>query len=178
MRYMKIKPFFLYTFVVLSLFSCTKQKYAATFPYIFYNDSASWIVFLVPHNDLFFDVSPNLRAIDNNDTTFFSHYTILREGGGIIPIESFSSRKVYSGYKKLTDIVPQDTVRIFICDYTTIYDTPVIDISANNSILQRYDLTVENLFSLLDKRGCLVLHWPPDSRMADMKMFPPYEEIK
>ena len=41
----------------------------------------------------------------------------------------------------------------------------------------RYDLTLSNIDDLLNSDGALELHFPPDERMKDIHMYPPYEEV-
>ncbi len=43
--------------------------------------------------------------------------------------------------------------------------------------LVRYDLKINDIYSLLNKDGALELHFPPDERMKDIHMWPPYEEV-
>ena len=64
-----------------------------------------------------------------------------------------------------------DTMRIFILatDTVNMYDWNIIQ--KNYNILQRYDVSVEDLRYL---NGCL--YYPPISTMRDIRMWPPYSK--
>ena len=64
-----------------------------------------------------------------------------------------------------------DTMRIFILatDTVNMYDWNIIQ--KNYNILQRYDVSVEDLRYL---NGCL--YYPPISTMRDIRMWPPYSQ--
>ena len=47
----------------------------------------------------------------------------------------------------------------------------------DDEYLVRYDLKINDLYSLVNKDGAVELHFPPDERMKDIHMWPPYEEV-
>jgi hypothetical protein len=71
---------------------------------------------------------------------------------------------------------PKDTVSIYIFNKDTldVYSWQVIQ--QNYKILQRYDLSLEDINNLKDKYGIPVIAYPPNEKMKNMKMYPPYEE--
>jgi hypothetical protein len=46
------------------------------------------------------------------------------------------------------------------------------------NILVRYDLSLQDMNMLRNRNGDTEIQYPPDSRMRDMKMYPPYETSK
>ena len=158
--------------LLLGCCSCLKFKYVDTFKYVLINDSNYHIVFLLPERDPYWGWEPDLSAIDPCDTTlqtYGRHFSLLN----VLPL---SSHTIYSGYNSLEDIVPNDTIRLFIFDhslYVDKIDNPE-EFFASEEYLQRYDLTINDLNQLLDSKGRLVIRWPPDSIMKNMKMHPVY----
>lgn len=67
--------------------------------------------------------------------------------------------------------IPSDTVMIFIFDAETIENTSWSIVCGDYLVLQRYDLSLENLKYLNWK-----LSYPPTEEMKDMKMYPPYKK--
>ena len=62
-----------------------------------------------------------------------------------------------------------DTVFVYIFDAELIENTPWEVIARDYLVLKRYDLTLEDLNSLNWN-----IPYPPDERMKNMKMWPPY----
>ena len=66
-----------------------------------------------------------------------------------------------------------DTLKLFIFDYAKImnYNSSVrpYNVPFDSVFLQRYDLTIKDLDNIGWK-----LSYPPDERMKDIKMYPPY----
>ena len=60
-----------------------------------------------------------------------------------------------------------------IRDYERFYT----EFYGGDEYLVRYDLRINDIYSLLNKDGALELHFPPDERMKDIHMWPPYEEV-
>jgi hypothetical protein len=56
-------------------------------------------------------------------------------------------------------------------DYAKILTYPNGFVSSDSVFLQRYDLTIKDL----DKLGWTLIY-PPDERMKNMGMYPPYEK--
>ena len=62
-----------------------------------------------------------------------------------------------------------DTFCLFIFDADTFNICSWEEIQSGYKILQRYDLSPEDIKALRDS-----ITYPPDERMKDMKMYPPY----
>jgi hypothetical protein len=74
---------------------------------------------------------------------------------------------------KINSMKNYDTLKLFILDYAKIMNMDAFpDLVPFDSVfLQRYDLTIKDL----DRLGWR-LSYPPDERMKDVKMYPPYNE--
>ncbi|MCM1501409.1 MAG: hypothetical protein NC115_01925 [Bacteroidales bacterium] len=78
-----------------------------------------------------------------------------------------SSTKHWS--KQLDDA---DTIRLFFFDKSVIDSYSWDEIHDNYLVLQRYDFSKFDLEKLNWR-----ISYPPDERMKDIKMWPPYEEV-
>jgi hypothetical protein len=70
---------------------------------------------------------------------------------------------------------PKDTVSIYIFsqDTVNIYEWEIIQ--QDYKILQRYDLSLEDINNLKNENDIPVITYPPSEAMKNMKMYPPYE---
>jgi hypothetical protein len=69
-----------------------------------------------------------------------------------------------------------DTLSIYIFHSDTLRKYTWEQIREDYKILIRYDLSAEDITHLKDKYGIPVITYPPDERMKNMKMYPPYGE--
>ncbi|MCC8145530.1 MAG: hypothetical protein LIO93_03630 [Bacteroidales bacterium] len=69
------------------------------------------------------------------------------------------------------DFLPADTFSIFIFSEDTVDNYPWEKIREDYRVLKRYDLSQEDLIRLDFK-----ITYPPNPKMRDVKMFPPYIE--
>lgn len=119
------------------------------------------------------------------DTTISFNWQFVR--GPIEPNQLFETWEyVEYAYSE------QDTVSLFIFD-ERLYNQEVWVPVGNNDghfinptwdkaiedydILVRYDLSKEDMDRCKQEDGVIVLCYPPDERMKDIKMWPPYEEV-
>ena len=79
-----------------------------------------------------------------------------------------------------------DFIPFFVIDFSTysakwneIHDSEQFytQFYGDDEYLVRYDLKINDIYSLLNKDGALELHFPPDERMKDIHMWPPYKEV-
>jgi len=71
--------------------------------------------------------------------------------------------------------MPRDTLSVFFFHADTLDKYPKEIIQRDYKILQRYDLSSQDIITLRNKHGNLsIIPYPPDERMKDMKMYPPY----
>jgi hypothetical protein len=89
--------------------------------------------------------------------------------------------QTYHGSRPLSPIaewvlsLPSDTLSIFFFSQDTLNAYSWEEIKHGYKVLQRYDLSVENIQTLLNKYEVPEVPYPPDERMKDMKMYPPYK---
>jgi hypothetical protein len=72
--------------------------------------------------------------------------------------------------------LPQDTLSIFIFDNVVLNRFSWDNIQRNYRVLKRYDLSLDDLRRLENRFGIPEIPFPPDERMRDMRMFPPFGE--
>ena len=96
-------------------------------------------------------------------------------------ITSYSFNAHYVGEpldETIKQRMPRDTVSIFYFHADTVNKYPWEIIQRDYKILQRYDLSSQDICTLKDHRGIPEIPYPPDERMKDMKMYPPYNELQ
>jgi len=81
------------------------------------------------------------------------------------PYDGYCYESVFSTYKK--------PVMIFVYDSQALETTSFIRPYYDRIVLQRYDITLEDLRKLDWK-----ITYPPDERMKYVKMHPPYKEVE
>lgn len=161
--------------IILPLSLCTRQAYKQTFSYDLVNTSSTDITFLIPFYDVRWDNRPNFDSITQPfDTTIATYGPLFWNSGGAVHLGPSSTLVFHSGFKCLEEIMPLDTLRMFVYEYKTIQGEPLEEYFDNIHLLQRYDLSLNDLKHLINVNNELELHWPPDQRMKDMKMWPPF----
>ena len=65
--------------------------------------------------------------------------------------------------------MPGDTLSIYLFHVDTLAKYSIDEIREDYKVLQRYDLSLEDLEHLDYK-----LSYPPDAKMSGVKMYPPY----
>jgi hypothetical protein len=70
--------------------------------------------------------------------------------------------------------LPSDTLSVFFFSQDALNVYPWAEIRQEYKILQRYDLSIEDILLLYNKYSIPEIPYPPDERMKDMKMYPPY----
>jgi len=86
-----------------------------------------------------------------------------------IPFTQGETRK-YS-YSRAKENIWIDTLCLFIFDADTFNTYNWEEIQSDYKVLQRYDMNYENIKALK-----YYITYPPDERMRDIKMYPPYGE--
>jgi hypothetical protein len=91
---------------------------------------------------------------------------------GMNNVESNEKQLVWESVNKedLIKSLPLDTLSVFIFHADTLDKYTWEEVRDNYKILVRYDLSLQNL-QLLN----YTITYPPDERMKNMKMYPPYE---
>ena len=67
----------------------------------------------------------------------------------------------------------EDTLSVFVIHGDTALMRPWKDIKENNNYIVRYDLSYSDYLNLNER-----IPFPPTEAMRDMKMWPPYEEVR
>jgi len=76
-------------------------------------------------------------------------------------------------YEDVIKSLPKDTLSIFIINIDSVGKFTWEEIRQGYKILRRYDLSLSDIRCLY-MNSCPVIPYPPDERMKDMKMYPPY----
>lgn len=126
------------------------------------NESAQDISVLLGGIQTTVDTDTLLPDIDNPNILHKILKEKQRDMGGVGRMAGWDEMFAYLGI---------DTMRIFILatDIVDMYDWNIIQ--KNYNILQRYDVSIEDLRYL---NGCL--YYPPISTMRDIRMWPPYSK--
>jgi hypothetical protein len=165
--------------IVVTLFLCSCHK-------IYFEDGR--------HQYFIFDNKSNLDIVvdryHGNHSGRDHSTNIISVDRGRIEANNFdiivyaNSRKdrlltlLYESYEHLFREIKYDTIKLFIFDYAKIVSMDDDEKSRkslpfDSVFLQRYDLTVKDLDAIN-----WTLSFPPDDRMKDMKMYPPYNSEK
>lgn len=110
----------------------------------------------------YYDISP----------TAYPDITLPIDSVVIVMVKSNEKQLVWRTLdrEKLIKSLPADTLSVFIFHADTLSKYQWEEIRLDYKILRRYDLSLQNLKQLNFTIPC-----PPDERMENMKMYPPYE---
>lgn len=138
-----------------------------------YNDSASGIYCLCPSYD---DMRPDCVACTYPDTSicFTIRPGIGLDGAGwyYIPANEVKTAGTpNTRIERWFASFPRDTMSIFIFDEEIVNHNSWDIIAEEYLVLQRYDLSKEDIKKLYHD-----IHYPPTPEMQDIHMWPPYEE--
>ena len=93
-------------------------------------------------------------------------------------IKAHSTSKNHYWAERLENIIkkiPQDTLSFFFFHSDSLDKYSIEIIQREYKILRRYDLSSQDVITLRNQHGNLsIIPYPPDERMKDMKMYPPY----
>ena len=166
---MKQFKFFMLTICILPLFLCAECHMDQDYPMYMINSSNYSIISTI--NSISIERGQYYPNISYPDTT-------LRKTRDFVGVPQENSEKKYAFegtgtswelvYKNL---MPNDTLSVFIFDAEVLENTDWEEIRDNYMILKRYDLSLEDLQKL-----DFTLYYPPTEEMKDIKMYPPYEE--
>ena len=139
---------------------------------LIYNDSSSGIYCLCPSYN---DIRPDCVSCTYPDTTicFTIRPGIGLDGGSgwyYIPAkETITAGLPNSHMKRWFSAFPQDTMSIFIFDEETVNHNPWKIVAEEYLVLQRYDLSIDDI-----KKLGYDVHYPPTPEMQDIHMYPQY----
>lgn len=75
-----------------------------------------------------------------------------------------------SSFEDLFSYLPQDTLSMYFFAQDTLNKYSWEEIQAGYKVLQRYDISLQDLIRL-----DYTIAYPPDERMKHIKMYPPFE---
>jgi len=114
-----------------------------------------------------------MEQLDISDTTMINYaFTSAYDYSGTI--ESGKDRLSSTRYLTLEEMMPYDTMRVFVFDRK--YEDVLIPVE-NDLYLVRYDISIGDAQRLINEEGELEIHFPPDERMKDIKMWPKYADV-
>ena len=106
----------------------------------------------------------------------------------LLPKTDFSVKNIQPGkrynycidfkWEKIFSRLPKDTMSVFIFHTDTLKKYTWEEVRDRYMILKRYDLSYDDIVRLHNKYNVPEIPYPPDERMKDMKMWPPYETNK
>ncbi len=115
----------------------------------------------------------DMEQLDISDTTMINYdFTCAYDYSRIIGSGKGGLFLTY--YLTFEEMMPYDTMRVFVFDGK--YEDVLIPIE-NDLYLVRYDISIGDAQRLINKEGELEIHFPPDERMKDIKMWPKYEDV-
>ncbi len=136
--------------------------------YRFINNGDTNVEFIAPIKTMsyFPSISGDMHEIDIADTTLSRAKLLFLRS----VMYSGRSHSVCNYYSTIEEMSPYDTVRIFIRALDA-NNNPMVD---SDEYLCRYDFSLKDIALLLNADNEIVVCYPPDNRMRDMKMWPPY----
>ena len=90
--------------------------------------------------------------------------------------EIASGHESHLEWEKVFSAFPKDTMSVFIFHTDTLNKYTWEEVRDKYMILKRYDLSLDDLTKLNNKYSVPEIPYPPDDRMKNMKMYPPYGE--
>lgn len=165
-------------FLGLSLFSCSKEDNTISFFLI--NNSDVQVEFYLPYKKPRWHSWPptgDMHNLDKEDST-------LHIAGGIFAYPSQmpgTSSSFPTAYTSVNEMSDYDLVRVWVVDASYYFWDDVgaahkerERIRREDDYLVRYDFTLSDLKTLMNENREIVICYPPDSTMKDIKMWPPY----
>lgn len=126
-------------------------------------------------NDIMFtspiDVYEPLN-VEISDTVMMYYY----RNAWVSTVLKKSSKLIHCRLDSFEEWIPEGSSHysLFILDSQLLSDHSYLNLFQNDLYLQRYDLTHNDIISLCNEDGVLVISYPPDERMKDINMWPPY----
>ena len=160
----KMMKFFLLILYVTNLYKCENIPHKRYALYLMNNTEHSI--------GFYFALGGNYGILYPDKLLPTTNHYIIKE------IKHGSRYIYYSGIKwdEVLSMLPNDTMSVFIFHTDTLNKYAWEDVRDRYMILKRYDFSFEDMKRLHNKYGTPEIPYPPDERMKDMKMLPPYGE--
>ena len=124
----------------------------------------------------------NIDSVDFNKGYYYSGFRLpnspLFVGQAILPNTKQHDELWIGSWKKY--FKDFEYYSIFILDIDTLNNSSWQDIQKGNKFMVRFDLSeydISKLETREEEGYLLTLSFPPDERMKDIHMYPPYEEV-
>jgi len=139
---------------------CSLNKVDGTHRYILFDNTSEYYLYVCPFRMKYGDCD----TLDRNYSAFGQEKYRVPPG-----TSNTAALRLYRGNTYESTMRHYDYLSVFIWNKDNVSE---INGAYFGSIIARYDLTLDNLF-LLDWE----ISFPPDERMKDIHMYPPYQEI-
>ena len=100
--------------------------------------------------------------------------TIIFKPTGIMKPHSYSITPISEPLEDIVKNTRKDTMSFFFFHADTLNKYTLEELQRGYMVLRRYDLSSQDIITLKNQYGVPEIHYPPDERMKDMKMWPPY----
>jgi hypothetical protein len=90
--------------------------------------------------------------------------------------EKFTTSRPARPITEWVSSLPKDTISFYFFRADLLAEYSWEEIQCEYNILQRYDLSVEDIHALENQYGIPIIPYPPTEAMKNMKMYPPYKE--
>jgi hypothetical protein len=142
----------------------------------------NWFIENKSNHDINFFLALGIHSLEYIFTeypdTILPNQYISKDSIDIYKIISGTKQLIYiSINKKWEDCIKElsaDTLSVYIFHTDTLQKYTWEEVRQDYKILRRYDLSSDDITSLRIKNGAPVITYPPDDRMKNMKMYPPY----
>ncbi len=116
-----------------------------------------------------------IQNYSNDTIVFYANYSypdtaIIADRPGLVMAYP-QDYSYWDSKKKWEDVLPNDTISIFIFSKASINKFSWNDIKKNYIVLQRYDISIKELKALGS-----TFTYPPTGNMKNIKMYPSYKE--
>ena len=180
---MKVKHLLLLVVASLILTACPSGDFTSTYTSIVnnsgHNISVYWASTAANTSAYPDTLLPNNPVLCGTDIYELIEDSVPSNGG----LATFEYPTHLEGFKKLfsrKEHLPEGVLSVFIMHTDTLHNHSWPQIKTGNKYIVRYDLGYDDIveFSVSKDANEFHIPFPPTEAMRDMKMWPPYEEIR
>ena len=181
--FMKAKHILVLIVALLMLTACPTCDFTSTYTYVVNNSSHSISVYWAS-TATNTSAYPDTLLPDNPVLCGTDVYELIDDSvdanGGMAVFEYPTSLE---GFKKLfsrKEHLPEGILSVFIMNTDALHHYSWEQIRENSNYIVRYDLRYDDIVKFAISEKCNEFHipFPPTEAMRDMKMWPPYEEVR
>ena len=107
------------------------------------------------------------------DTTMTSYHGRVCQ----VDVLPQTSRRISSPADTFEEWIPKGSEFFSLFVFEQLPGSSGSELYENDEYYVRYDLTLDDIYSLCDNDGVLHVSYPPSPEMKHIKMWPPYEEV-